>query len=91
MVGLIGTYPIAWDDLKMLGIGTVCVEENYRKQGIMQKMFAYLDQNVFPDYIYCTYRAINPLRTFRFYKTGQKSPFRIKAKALAQENIKALG
>ena len=35
--------------LKMLDIGTVCVEENYRKQNYA-KMFAYLDQNVFPDY-----------------------------------------
>ncbi len=91
MVGLIGTYPIAWDDLKMLGIGTVCVEENYRKQGIMQKMFAYLDQNVFPDYdlLYLS-GGKTRYEHFGFYKTGQKVSFRIKAKALAQENIKAL-
>lgn len=78
--GLIGTYPIDYDNLKLLGIGTVCVNYQSRGQGIMGKMFKQLHKEVEPQYdlIYLSGDKTR-YEHFGFYKTGRFVRFRIKS------------
>lgn len=86
IVGLIGTYPLEYQGLKLLGIGTVCVNRNYRNQGIMQKMFAYLDdvQKQY-DIIYLSGDKTR-YEHFGFYKTGKYVKYRLKFNAFKSKN-----
>ncbi|MDD4166538.1 MAG: GNAT family N-acetyltransferase [Endomicrobiaceae bacterium] len=79
IVGLIGTYPLKYQSLKLLGVGTVCVDPKYRNQGIMKKMLTYLDTNIAPNYD-LLYLSGNKKRyeNFGYYKSGQKISFQIK-------------
>lgn len=90
VVGLVCTYPIKYQGLNLLGIGTVCVDSNYRNQGIMQKMFCYLDEiQKNYDLIY-----LNGDKTryeyFGFYKTGKYVKFRLKINAFKNQCFEVL-
>lgn len=85
IVGLFGTYRFAYQGLNFLGIGTVCVDPNYRNQGIMKKMFEYIDKElVLKNDIFYLMGNKKRYEHFGFYKTGQKITFRIKQNSLSQ-------
>lgn len=48
--GLLSVYPCSYRELSCLSIGTVCTAPEYRGQGVMGKLFAYLEKFVFPQY-----------------------------------------
>lgn len=50
IAGMVTVYEIRWKDLRCLSVGTVCTDEQYRGQGIMQKLFAWLEEHVFPAF-----------------------------------------
>lgn len=79
IVGLVACYPVVYQGLKLLGIGTVCVDENYRNRGIMQEMFSHIDHQCSSVYS-LMYLSGDKKRYehFGFYKTGQKITFRFK-------------
>ena len=79
IVGLFGSYPFKYQELMVLGIGTVCVDANFRNQGIMQKMFSFIDTSIAFEYdLLYLMGDKKRYEHFGFYKTGQKISFRIK-------------
>lgn len=90
IVGLIAVYPTKYQGLNFLGIGTVCVDIKHRNQGIMQKMFNDLEEELKQyDLIYLSGDKTRYER-FGFYKTAKFIKFRIKSNDNIQKNYKRL-
>lgn len=79
IVSTLCVYEGNFCNLNCLSIGTVCVDEEYRNQGYMGKMFDYLEKNIFDKYdlIYLSGARFR-YENFGFYKTGLKCRFFIK-------------
>jgi predicted acetyltransferase len=71
-VGLFAVYPTEYLGLKLLGIGTVGVAEEYRNRGIMSAMFSFIKKHLEPQYD-LLYLSGNKFRyeNFGYYKTGR--------------------
>lgn len=91
IAGLIGTYPTEYLGLKLLGVGTVCVDSQYRNLGIMQKMFADLHREIEPKYdlIYLSGEKTR-YEHLGFYKTGRLVKFRIKLSSFKNMDLRIL-
>lgn len=50
IVGMLSVYPNQYRDLKCLSVGTVCTAQQYRGEGIMCRLFAFLQEYEFPHY-----------------------------------------
>lgn len=89
IVGLFGSYPFKYQELRVLGIGTVCVDANFRNQKIMQKMFSFIDTSIASEYdLLYLMGDKKRYERFGFYKTGQKISFRIKESSIKGSSYK---
>lgn len=79
IIGMIGTYPIKFKNLNLLGIGTICVDVKFRNLGIMEEMLTYLHKYASEDYD-ILYLLGNKRRYERFgyFVGGRKVSFHIK-------------
>ena len=50
IAGMLSVYPIAYQDLRCLSVGTVCTSPEFRGQGVMTALFETLERDVFPNY-----------------------------------------
>lgn len=50
IVGMVSVYPVEYQDMRCLSIGTVCTDSEFQGQGIMTSLFEYLQNDLFPDY-----------------------------------------
>ncbi|MDD4000229.1 MAG: GNAT family N-acetyltransferase [Bacilli bacterium] len=82
IVGLLGIYPTDYLGLKLMGIGSVCVDPEYRKQGIMSSLFQYLEEEVESNYD-IAYLSGEKFRYqyYGYYKTGSYLSFRFKSRS----------
>lgn len=79
IVGLLSAYPITVGGLKVLSVGTVCVEKGFRGHGIMGELFDFASHELFHGYELITLLgARERYEHFGFYKTGKKIIFTIK-------------
>src|SRR5574344_56070 len=50
ILGMFMAKPLEYNQVKFLGIGTLCVKKEYRNKGIMKEMFDYMENELFPMY-----------------------------------------
>ncbi|GEM_PF-818866 len=79
IIGVIGTYPVKFNNLDLLGIGTVCVDVKFRNLGVMEEMITYLHQHFAEDYdILYLLGSKRRYERFGYYVGGRKVSFHIK-------------
>ncbi|MDL2292059.1 hypothetical protein LJC17_00490 [Acholeplasma sp. OttesenSCG-928-E16] len=83
LVGLFSAYPISYDDLNLLCIGTVTINPKYRNQGCLKFMFDYIDKFLSINYDFTFLLGENVrYQRYGFYKTGLKKRYSILKKNL---------
>ena len=50
IIGMVSFYPVSWNNLRCLSVGSVCTAPEARGQGVMTSLFAFLQEEIFPDY-----------------------------------------
>lgn len=79
--GMFLAKPLKYGRLKLLGLGTVCVDKVHRNKGVMQEMFNFIVEDLEPNYdiIYLSGDKAR-YEKFGYYKSGAKCILRLKAK-----------
>lgn len=73
LVSFLSLYETNFLGLDILSVGSVCVEKSYQKRGLFLKMFAFLEQDIFPNYDFIY--LVGPKQLYEkvgFYKVGKK-------------------
>ena len=84
--GIIGMYPVSFNDVKALSLGTICVHQQYRNQGIMQQMFKDISSK-FRQYDLIFLNGDKHLyEQYGFYKSSRYYKFRFKSN-IAKFNV----
>jgi len=88
LLGMFLAKPYRYGNLKMLGIGSLCVEKNHRNKGIMQDMFHFIEKEleINHDILYLSGDKTR-YEHFGYYKSGVKCTLRIKEKNLEEFDI----
>jgi predicted acetyltransferase len=91
IVGLVGIYPTDFLGLKMMGVGTVCVDPEYRNQGIMSSMFRFLEKEVEPNYD-LAFLSGDKFRyqNYGYYKTGRYFSFQFNLRSFSGKDYSNL-